>query len=216
MAESQRANVSYRGISTVFAIDFEFFQSSGCLIPISIGIKASTGAELYLQSCAFDPNTPDAWVKTNVYPFLAQCDKGQSDPHLDTIAPSRGIRYQELRFTHLRQCSSKQCPWRDHLEMQREVEWFIREHSQGHPPVFVGENPAYDFVLLCQLLGMFEDWPKEWPFGIYDIEQLAYDIDYTGPLPEQKEPQHHALNDARHIIECWEFLEAEKTARWFS
>lgn len=78
---------------------------------------------------------------------------------------------------------------------------------------FMGEKPEiwayyadYDWVSLCQLFGTMMDLPKGWPMYCRDIKQWCDDLGNL-PLPKQRSPEHHAMNDASWTREAWEFLQ---------
>ena len=84
---------------------------------------------------------------------------------------------------------------------------------------FVGDQPefwayfgAYDWVVLCQVFGDMMGLPTGWPMWCRDLKQAIEDFDPKMTIPEQKMPEHDALNDARWTKEIFEWLEWERRA----
>ncbi len=84
---------------------------------------------------------------------------------------------------------------------------------------FVGPDPVEfwsliattDWYLLTQLLGGFDNLPKNWPFECLDLHQWAYHLGADSIYPKLRRQfgsgrEHHALNDAREHRAIYEYL----------
>ena len=83
-------------------------------------------------------------------------------------------------------------------------------NEDGKPPEFWGDYCAFDFVILSQIFGTFDEWPGSWPFFMYDLQQLQA---WTGIGPavahRRDEIEHYALHDARLIKRQYEDIMAQ-------
>lgn len=61
-------------------------------------------------------------------------------------------------------------------------------------PEFWGDYAAFDYVILSMVMGNFDQWPRDWPMHINDLQQES-----IPSLPS--EINHHALCDARAVRE---------------
>jgi len=102
-------------------------------------------------------------------------------------------------FPHL---SRNPLDWCDLSVMKAEILVFMDIGKYGKPELW-GYYSGFDYVVLSQLFGTMEDWPKGWPMYIRDIQQVV-DERNIGDLPPQPVNQHHALADAKWIKEAWE------------
>lgn len=81
----------------------------------------------------------------------------------------------------------------------------IKEFS-GEKPEFWAYYADYDWVVLCQLFRTMMNLPQGWPMYCRDVKQLC-DLVGNPKLPKQnKEDEHHALNDAKWTKDAYEFL----------
>lgn len=83
--------------------------------------------------------------------------------------------------------------------------------DQVAAPEFWGDYCAFDFVLLSQLFGTFDDWPEGWPFFMHDLQQHIAWVKIN-PQSEYRLPdeiEHHALHDARSIKRQYDDIAAE-------
>ncbi|MFN7976052.1 MAG: 3'-5' exoribonuclease [Acidobacteriota bacterium] len=72
---------------------------------------------------------------------------------------------------------------------------------------------AYDWVVLCQLIGTMEQLPKSWPHSCNDVRQWA-DTNAAAKLPpELPGVRHHALWDARWCRIAWDYLDMFERGR---
>lgn len=160
---------------TRYFVDSEFIDDGLTIGLISIGLVCEDGRELYLQSCEFNPQKANQWVKDNVLPYLSLCPCECSTPREgDNIAK---FMQRELRVHDKGQCVDQQrgrihnCPWRNRSQMAREVASFLDPSVYGKPEL-VSWCGAYDFVALCQLFGTMMDIPSDWPHYMRDIQML--------------------------------------------
>lgn len=63
---------------------------------------------------------------------------------------------------------------------------------------------AYDHVVLAQLFGRMIDLPDHMPMWTHDLKQAAEMLSCT--LPEQTGTEHNALEDARWVDQCLDYL----------
>lgn len=81
----------------------------------------------------------------------------------------------------------------------------IRAFVGDDVPEFWGDYAAFDYVVLSMLMGGFEDWPKNWPMHINDLQQDAVPSG-TSAIP------HHALADARAVRDAWDWAFQDRVA----
>ena len=74
-------------------------------------------------------------------------------------------------------------------------------------PELWASHSAYDHVVLCQLFGTMSKLPPGFPMFTRDVKDMAVRLG-DPEWPEQKEPEHQALHDARHTRDVWKFLTA--------
>lgn len=79
----------------------------------------------------------------------------------------------------------------------------------GHRPQLWAYYGSYDWVALCQLYGTMMHLPTNWPMMVLDVKQLCLSMG-DPQLPQQKTPEHHALNDALWTKEAYDFLMTRK------
>lgn len=80
-------------------------------------------------------------------------------------------------------------------------------------PEFWAYCGAYDWVVLCQLIGSMDQLPKKWPHYCMDVRQLA-DLNPAAKLPpELTEVRHHALWDARWCRIAWDYIDMYERGR---
>lgn len=96
-------------------------------------------------------------------------------------------------------------PYDEVWKMKKQIREEILDFVGQDQPEFWAYYADYDWVVLCQLFGTMMDLPKGWPMYCRDLKQWC---DFLGnpKLPKQKEAEHHALNDAKWIKKCWDFL----------
>lgn len=155
-----------------YQIDFEFREDGRTIEPISLGIVAQDGRELYIENADFDPASATDWLRVNVLPYL----HGAGRP-----LATWGALITE----------------------------FV-----GPEPEFWGWYADYDWIALCQLYGRMIDLPPTWPMFCRDSKQLHADLG-SPTLPPHRGTEHHALDDARHQVEIFDFLNRRRPAALF-
>lgn len=164
-----------------YFFDFEFTQPLHELhyVPISLGIVAEDGRELYLINECFSREdsvgwlTSEQWVQDNVKPYLFNAE------------------------AKTRNASLHRTDW------HKEIREFIGDDPA---PQFFGWYCTYDFFLLCELFGGFMDFPYK-PQIAYDLRVLegvfGFDFEEKGCA----DYVHNALLDARDIARKYKDFE---------
>lgn len=176
--------------------DCEFLEDGKTIEPISIGIVAEDGRELYLvnRDAPWRRIKKNEWLMTNVVPKLPQPHgdwilhmpkSWPIDFHNGAIKPKAAIAEQVERFL-----------LDDGLDARDMELW--------------ADYGAYDHVMLCQLFGPMIALPRGIPMFTNDFQQELRRVG-NPPLLEQAAGLHNALDDARHLKACFDALaEAEK------
>lgn len=172
-----------------FFIDTEFIEDGKTIDLISIGIVCEDGREYYALCTEVDVRRASEWVKENVLPHLPPRPENVnfSDP---SISPN--IKESALK-------------WKSRQRIAQEIVSFV-SHDGSSDPVFWAYYADYDWVAFCQVFGKMMDLPEGFPMYCLDIKQ---ECDRLGNprLPDQKEGEHNALEDARWNKKAWEFLQ---------
>lgn len=160
-----------------FHYDWEFKENGKTIQPISLGMVAESGDELYIiskdtiddfryrqQIDLLDPT--DFWLQENVY---------------------RHISFEDEDLYGM---------WNFHLKAGPVVHDFIMRNMDGQPTELWGYYAAYDHVCLAQLFGKMIDLPT----GIPMFTNELMTIRNGQPLPVRPSnlTEHHALNDAKY------------------
>lgn len=153
-----------------YFFDTEFHEDASGVELISIGIVADDGREFYAINNEYDPKRATEWLKQNVIANLIP--KGLVvTPFLapDEIgAAIRGFCYPASE------------------------EWAYGTTE------FWGYYAAYDWYLLCRLMGGMLNTPKGWPYYAKDVIVLADHLRIPrAALPPDPQDEHNALADAR-------------------
>ena len=178
---------------TKYFIDTEFIENGRTIDLISIGIVDEKGREYYACNDDCDLSKANQWVRENVISQLPSKHIGvnPSDPF---TSPS--VKQDILT-------------WKTANQIKREIVEFVNAvnppSSSIDKPSFWAYYADYDWVVFCQLFGTMMDLPKGFPMYCRDIKQ---ECDRLGnpKLPEQKEGQHNALEDARWNKRALKFL----------
>ena len=64
---------------------------------------------------------------------------------------------------------------------------------------------AYDYVCFCKLWGRMINLPEQFPMYFHEIQQV-HGGRGSNKLPKQSSVEHHALNDAKYVRECYNKL----------
>lgn len=185
--------------------DWEFLEDGRTIEPISIGMVAEDGRELYLvnEEIDDDPLKPrirkQKWLMDNVVPHLplrgGKVERGSSH----TSGSDWG--YYNLDLSDNRVVS------------RRFMRNAIRDFLDASAPVELwGYFPSYDHVLLAQMFGRMIDRPASMPMWTNDVQQVAARLGLDNSLPQQTGTAHNALDDARWTKAAWEYLRTAEAA----
>lgn len=185
----------------VYSYDCEFLERGPDhpIQVISLGMVASDGRELYLQSrdvdWGFIRHGPDPWLHENVVPYLERWNAEY---------------YRPMEFDP--------GPWRYRHEFAGEIIRFMDPSRHGEVEKMVAYFGAYDHVVLCQLFGRMIDLPSFMKMWTFDLKQEAVrrGIDWLGRLVPHDEdldgPEHNALADARWTMRAYRYLMDDRCA----
>lgn len=159
--------------------DWEFDENGQTIKPISLGMVAEDGRELYLINNTYFRQldaglvNPIQWVRDNVIAKIPAIDRGIYGRPLSEFAKlvlnfiSDGNRYLK----------------REDIEL-----W--------------GHFAAYDHVCLAQLWGPMVNLPK--PIPMYTNDDMTIRGFQLPPTRPPEMPEHHALWDAKYQKLQWE------------
>lgn len=183
--------------------DWEFLEDGSTIKPISIGIVAEDGRELYLvnESIQDDPLrraiVQHSWLMQNVVPHLPL---RRNHPRDD------GFSRLDGRVVGFHLDPNDNCVVSLRF-MRNAVRDFLLFDETG-PVELWGYYAAYDHVRLMQLFGPMMSRPARLPMRTNDVAQFA---DMLGideeDLPQQTGTAHNALDDARWTRDMWRHLE---------
>lgn len=170
--------------------DLEFEEHGKTIIPISLGMIADDGRELYLINKEYaqtyidvepyywkdEPSVITEWLSTNV---MNHIDQKQIDLY--------GVNYKH---------------W------GHEVHAFVSDlgrYTSRDEIELMGWYAAYDHVALAQIWGPMMLLPEPIPMFTRELEDFR--IGQSTPARDkEKYPEHHALHDAKyqkHIFDTW-------------
>lgn len=159
-------------------MDTEFHEDGTTIDLISIGIVAEDGREYYAISGEFD--THRAWE----HPWL----------------PDNVLVH--LPWTPIKRLDRAHPDVKTRAVIRDEVSAFL--HSTGTE--LWAYYAAYDHVAYAQLFGTMMWIPKHLPKRTNDLAQLIDAHDAWGFIPRQTGTEHNALDDARWVKLCYDFL----------
>lgn len=171
----------------LYALDTEFCEDGARIELISIGLMAEDGREFYAESQEADLSKANPWVTAHVLPVLWHRQAIKTQGNLWSRDGGIG-GYLSRR------------------DIARELQCFC-----GESPTFIGYYCAYDWVVLCQLFGTMMALPAGWPMYCRDLRQWLDERGYTG-ITQPDAMVHHALSDARWIMETWKMMEQREGA----
>lgn len=155
--------------------------------PISIGIVAEDGRELYHEYDQPGWTRYEDWVAT--WPQW----------HRQNIVP------RLVHYNH--RCLDMRCPLRPREWVKTEIMAFVGDDK----PEWIGYYSSYDHVVLCQTFGRMIDLPRGWPMYTRDLKQMADDILAPGErLPKMEAGEHNALRDARWNKHAYAYLQQRR------
>lgn len=167
--------------------------------PISIGVKRrlmhagyyAVNAEFDMYSAWHNPGpNNDYWLRDNVLkqlPLVMRDERtiwldGDGTPMLDdrhaAVKPLQQIRLDLTEFFELQT---------DPHRRRRLWAWYA----------------DYDHVVLSQIFGTMAQLPKGMPMFTHDLKQVV-DLAGNPPMPKQQVGEHHALDDAAHVMNMFE------------
>ncbi len=184
--------------------DWEFLEDGRTIEPISLGMVADDGRELYLinREAPLSDLLDHEWLMANVVPYLPLARKDGF-----VRVRSQGRNYPEPYWnvddpdyvTHVRSLPVFREEVRAFLDACRPVELW-------------GYYSAYDHVRLAQLFGPMIDRPQSMPMFTHDLMQL---LSHAGlsedDLPPAPQDAHNALSDARWTRDAYNTI-TSKTA----
>lgn len=166
--------------------DTEFHEDGQTIDMISIGIVREDGRSYYAVSSEADYHRihDNSWLMNNVM---------DSIPYL--VEKSDGRPYDTIR------------PVGPNVRSRRKIRDDIVKFVGNDTPEFWAWYADYDHVVLCQLFGKMIDLPHNFPMFTRDLRQHW---EYRGcpQLPKQTEGKHNALDDARHNLVMYNYMES--------
>jgi len=182
--------------------DTEFWErgSDYPIVPISFGVKRrlmkmgyyAVNGDFDFAGCWHYPGpNGDYWLREHV---LRQLPLAKND---DGTIWHAGDGTPCLDKTHP---SVKTLP-----EIRADLEKFFDLHTEPSKARRLWAWYAdYDHVVLSQLWGTMAELPRGMPMFTHDLKQVV-DLAGNPPMPKQRVGEHHALDDAAHLMEMWEF-----------
>lgn len=184
--------------------DWEFVEDGHTIEPISIGMVAEDGRELYLVNEEADDDPlkdrirKHRWLMENVVPHLPLRGKVSKD---GTFSERGNWGYYNLDLADNRVVSRR--------FMRNAIRDFIEASA---PAELWGYYSSYDHVLLAQQFGPMIDRPSAMPMWTNDVQQVAAALGLDNSLPPQVGIAHNALDDARWTKAAWQHLAADAPA----
>jgi len=170
----------------LYYFDFEFTGIRQDTEPISLGVISWEGDAFYAEFTDYDESKLNDWVRKHVLPRLGKPHR----PNMKYVRGTRDVIRDEL------------------------VKWFAPSLENNGAAYLVGDFPAYDWVLFCNLMGRNLYKNGKLCYTCLDLTTFlwvsGYDPDIDrGELAGIKATAHNALDDARLIKACWENLWSE-------
>jgi len=175
--------------------DWEFLESgyANTVKPISVGMLAENGAELYYEfhSAPWREIFQHEWLKENVVPHLS--------PGINAALVA-GVGNGIVK---------------SNLAIRSKVHDFLLNAYTNDPNNNLelwGWYSSYDHVCLAQLFGRMVDLPDFIPMWTNDLKQEAMRLG-NPRIPDLRQPgevAHNALNDARNEMRMGEWLKNYK------
>jgi hypothetical protein len=170
-----------------FFLDTEFIEDGVRIWPLSIALAGADGSEFYYEVADIFSPEPNDFVKEHVLPHMGK----KPDP-----LPMTKMFHYRWTVPDVPPCSAP------------EAAVALKAFVGPGKPEFWAHCGAYDWVLVCQLFGTMMDLPENWPHACFEINQLRASLG-NPILPEHNEaygPKHHALADARHERDVFNYL----------
>lgn len=187
--------------------DCEFLEDGRTIEPISIGFVAEDGRELYLINGEFPLERFDEspWLKANVLPYLPILAHG------DVLWSDGGTRAlwewdtDKAEYLH--------SVW-NRKQIRDQISGFVAGGS-GCLELWANYG-AYDHICLMQLWGAMVDRDPILPMYTNDLQQMLRTwMINPGSMPQQVNGQHRAIDDARHLRDCYaEAIRIHRARQW--
>lgn len=180
--------------------DAEFAENGETIRLISIGFVREDNEELYLINGEFpldlyaDPEW--AWLAENVAPHLPL-----------TYSEKFGWEWDENNSEYLTHMWGRE-------GMAARINAFFAQDTS--PVELWADYGAFDYVALAQIFGRMIHKPAWMPDYTNDLRQMlrSHQID-PKMLPPHTGRRHHALDDARHLKQCFErAMSRARTPGW--
>lgn len=153
------------------AFVFEFIEDGRRVFPVSVGLVAEDGRELYRQFSDAPFERANEWVRANVLTKLT------------------GLHGNRIRK-----------PWGDKGSIAEEIRSFCAPADDDPTALsFVGYYCDYDWVVMCQLFGTMMQLPEGWPMFAWDLRQML-DERGLQHISQPDDMPHQALSDAQWIM----------------
>lgn len=166
--------------------DWEFLEEENSVYPISVGMVAENGAELYYEfaNAPWTKIYQHEWLKEYVVPHLL-CSKDGSLVTGEGTAVFKGkLAIMSKVYDFLKKI--------DTLEPGKLELW--------------GWYSSYDHVCLGQLFGRMIDLPSFVPKYTNDLEQELHALGNPINVPVQTSGVHNALEDAKFMLEVYNWM----------
>lgn len=161
--------------------DCEFIDTGREILPISIGLKADNGDQMYRIN-----NDPVIISRAFTNPWLAE----HVMPHLpvERLSDQWAWKVGRLHMYNVRSIA----------QIAQDVRHFVTSH--GPDPEMWSWFGAYDHVMLAQMYGEMVSLPKGFPMYTRDLQQEIERLKVERSLLPGQDPDsaHDALADA-----CW-------------
>lgn len=171
----------------LYALDTEFIDDGRTIELISLGLIGEDGRTYYKQVVNVETAWSNTFVLHNVLPHLTPCPSDLS----------KSQHWSHWSSTKAAGCVDG-CPWQWREHLGQEIVAFC-----GESPQFITYYGAYDWVVLCQLFGSMMALPSGWPMYAHDLRSLL-DLYGYAHITQPDDSPHHALSDARWIMETWQ------------
>jgi hypothetical protein len=99
--------------------------------------------------------------------------------------------------------------WTENATIKEEIIAFLDPVKYGNPVIHAWCG-SYDFFVFCQIFGTFMDLPAGYPHYFREIQADLDDLGITDdelPADDHDGVPHHALTDARYILQLVEWVD---------
>jgi len=178
-----------------FFYDTEFHEDGKTIDMISIGIVRGDGKTYYAVSSEADYRRvyENSWLMNHVMNTIPHIVVETGDGGFTLIPTGPDVKSRaQIRDDIIAFVGESQDTFNDpHGEAKAELwAWYA----------------DYDHVALCQLFGKMIDLPEGFPMFTRDLRQHWEYCGYP-ELPRQDDGEHNALDDAKHNLVMWKYME---------